>query len=151
MADVLHVDVGAFAVGLSGPESGTCAATHLRRVDDRAREAAAAAGGVGRATGAVSGGGVLRVAAARRKRGEAGPGAVSEKWRQRRLHVENRLAELDAKYGRVEDLGPWDETYPWRHWLIVPPEGAAKRGKVRQSVGKLSRAEAGPLWEREAW
>lgn len=27
---------------------------------------------------------------------------MTERWRQRRLHVENRLAELNAKYGPIE-------------------------------------------------
>ena len=34
---------------------------------------------------------------------------MTERWRQRRLHVENRLAELNAKHGQLmeEQLPPW--------------------------------------------
>jgi len=45
---------------------------------------------------------------------------MSQRDRQRRLHVENRLAELRARYGDPAPLLDWGEEY-FRSWFEHPP------------------------------
>jgi hypothetical protein len=81
---------------------------------------------------------------------------VSERWRQRRLHVENRLAELNAKYGRLEDSEPWDETY-FRRWLEPLVSDTADTGPSEPAVSRnppgMRKSGQGlvPIWERPSW
>lgn len=47
---------------------------------------------------------------------------MTERDRQRRLHVENRLEELNARYGRVDDSLPdWLDHYPEPSAPPAPP------------------------------
>ena len=50
---------------------------------------------------------------------------MSERERQRRLHVQNRLEELNAKYGPVDDSMP--------DWLDHMPEWAEPRPDASKS------------------
>lgn len=74
---------------------------------------------------------------------------MTERERQHRLRIENRLAELAAKHGRLPEPEPWDETYPWAQ-LISPlvPEPAPNRGKPRQTAARPPAKRAGSIWER---
>ena len=67
---------------------------------------------------------------------------MTERWRQRRLHVENRLAELNAKYGQLpeEQLPPWlDSLEGFQAYHTPAPIPPAP----------VKPSEPGAVWQRE--
>jgi hypothetical protein len=70
---------------------------------------------------------------------------MTERERQYRLRIQNRLEELNAKYGPVEPLEDWGEEYfrPLleRARLIEPPPRPARPAPGRKRASKQTQLD----------